>query len=296
MARPHRCDHPGAQSRRRGGAKKEKDETRLTYARQVVTHIKDKLADRFAALQMHHALDTQVPGANDILKAASQVYGARRFFTAQSSANINAIYEYFAVYQFRLAVLLTNYGATQTGFSKERLQADIKAIETNIDTQKTERLKPPVPSNKFVDTRHMKIWDRNPAWVSGGTYKPNETCRREYHNGPLNCVLNDPTWRERSSTLATEEEFRNLIDGYKGRNPLEWLRNEVGFAPTNDLERRCRSHVARSGTGRADPLRHHQLRPTHHANQSERARPARPARVHATICRTGIRRSTSRTR
>ena len=94
------------------------DAARVQYAREVVGHIKKNLVDKFAAMQMHQALDTPVPAANDILKAASQIYGARRWFTAQSSANINAIYEYFAVYQLRLAILLTNYEATVRGLQR----------------------------------------------------------------------------------------------------------------------------------------------------------------------------------
>jgi hypothetical protein len=207
---------------------KEKDETRQAYARQVTSRIKDKLADRFAAMQMHRALDTQVPGANDILKAASQVYGSRRFFTAQSSANIRAIHDYFALYQLRLGALLTNYGATQTGFSKERLQAEIKAIEANVDTQRAERLKPPVPDDKFVDTRTMRIWDRKPVWVHGLGYKPHEECT-DTRRGTLSCRLNDPTWAERTRPLATEDDYRRLIDGWKGDNPLQWLRIAVGL-------------------------------------------------------------------
>ena len=217
----------------------QKDKLRMTYSMMVQEHIRDTLAGaHFAGLKMHQLLDTPAPLANDILKAASQVYGTRRFFTAKSSASINAIYEYFALYQFRLAMLLTNYETSLPNAMdrKEIVKADIDAIEENINKQKTERLKPPVPDDKFVDTRHMKIWDRRPPWVSGAPYKPNETCRREYHNGPLNCVLNDPTWRERSSTLATEGEVRDLIEGYTGRNPLEWLRLTTGLvtsAPGN---------------------------------------------------------------
>ncbi|MEO8604034.1 MAG: hypothetical protein ABI629_15770 [bacterium] len=210
---------------------REPDETRIAYARQVVSHIKEKLADRFAALQMHRALDTQVPGANDILKAASQVYGARRFFTAESSANINAIYEYFAAYQFRLAILLANYGSSQTGFGKERLQADIDAIQTNINTQKSERLKPAVAADKFVDTRNMRIWSRKPVWVQGQGFKPIEVCR-DAPRGKLVCDLNDPNWHDRTRPLATEDEFRKLIDGWKGDNPLQWLRLAVGLITT----------------------------------------------------------------
>jgi hypothetical protein len=213
----------------------EDDATRVAYAQQVVEHIKVNLANRFAATQMHQALDTPVPAANDILKAASQVYGTRRWFTAQSSANINAIYEYFAVYQFRLAMLLSNYGASLKGFDATRLGAQLTAIEENIEKQKAERLKPRVPADKFVDTRNMQIWDRKPVWGHGLGYKPHEECTTT-RRGTLSCTLNDPTWAERTRPLATEDDYKQLIDGWKGDNPLQWLRMQVGLvtsAPAN---------------------------------------------------------------
>ena len=39
--------------------------------------------------------------------------GRGRFFTAESSAKIQAVYDYFALYQFRLAIVLTNYWRTK---------------------------------------------------------------------------------------------------------------------------------------------------------------------------------------
>lgn len=206
---------------------RERDETRLAYARGVQSRIKHTLVDRFAALQLHRALDTQVPGANDILKAASQVYGSRRFFTAESSANIRAIHDYFALYQLRLAALLTNFGTTEPGFSAQRLAEEVRAIEANIEAQRSDRLKPPVPDDKFVDTRNMKLWDRRPVWVHGLGYKPHEDCVDTRH-GTLLCTLNDPTWAERSRPLATTDDYRGLIDGWKGDNPLQWLRLAAG--------------------------------------------------------------------
>lgn len=199
------------------------DARRVRFARDVVDEIRTNFVDRFATLQMHQALDTQVPAANDILKAASQIYGARRWFTAESSANINTIYEYFALYQLRLAILLTNYEASIEGFDAAQVQAEIDAIAQNIARQKTDRLKPALPDDKFIDTRNMKMWDRKPVWVHGQGYQPHENCV-DGHRGTLICTLNDPTWTDRTRPLATVDDYKGLIEGWHGGNPLQWLR------------------------------------------------------------------------
>jgi hypothetical protein len=211
--------------------------TRVTMAKDVVRRIRQELYDKNVARTLHQALDNPAPNANDILKAASQVYGTRRWVTAQSSANVETIHQYFALYQFRLAILLTNYWNTEPDtFSPATVQRFIDGINVNIDTQRRERLKPPVPDDKFIDTRTMLMWDRKPAWVSGEQYRPREQCRctREGHV----CERNNPNWADRNwadraKGLGTEEDFRRLIDGWEGDNPLEWLRKQVGFVTSS---------------------------------------------------------------
>jgi hypothetical protein len=195
------------------------DVTRVNYSKQVVAHIKLQLADTSAARQLHQALDNPAPEANDVLKAASQVYATRRFFTAKSSANIKAVYEYFALYQFRMAVLLTNYWSSEPEtFSATTVQRFITGIDTNVAMQKAERLKPPVPGDKFIDTRTMKVWDRTPPWTNGYAFKPVFRCTR------TSCGDENV-----KTDFGSEDDFRDLIDGFKGNSPLEWLQKEVGL-------------------------------------------------------------------
>ena len=222
------------------------DPTRVNYSMTVQAKIKGQLADTSAARQLHLALDNPAPDANDILKAASQVYGTRRWFTAKSSASTEAVYEYFALYQLRLAIVLTNYWKTEhETFSTETVLRLIDSIHTNVNTQKTDRLKPPVPADKFIDTRTMTMWDRKPAWVSGEQYTPIEVCRCTKYAGQY-CELRDPNWEDRAKGLGTEEDFRRLIDGWDLNsrcgtpkdpkpcsNPLEWLRKEVELATSS---------------------------------------------------------------
>src|SRR5262249_45886881 len=115
-----------------------KDETRVNYARLTVENIRDQLEKLNVDEKLNHALNSP-DGRNDILKAASQVYGTRRFFTHESSAKINKVYEYFALYQFQLAILLTNYWNTEPQtYSPATVQELINKIHTNVKKQKTD--------------------------------------------------------------------------------------------------------------------------------------------------------------
>jgi len=224
------------------------DATRVGYAKEIAKKI-EALDLMNPVAQMHRVLyytDPLLP--NDLLVAASQVLGTRRFFTAESSAKIRSVHEYYALYQFELGVVLTNYWRTlPNAYSPATIQHNIDEIQANVDTQGKERLKPPVPADKFIDTRTMTMWDTKPPWVSGAQYRPGETCRcnRVGHT----CDLWDPNWAERAKDLGTEEDFKRLIDGWDINNrcgttqkpapcsdPLEWLRKEGGLvtsAPGN---------------------------------------------------------------
>ena len=141
--------------------------------------------------------------------------GAQRFVTAEGSAKIRAVHDYYAGYQFQLAVVLTNYWRTKpAAFSPATIQHYIDEIDANVDKQETERLKPPVPADKFIDTRTMTMWDRKPPWVSGDRYKPKEgKCYCSSHLGYYCDISRDPNWQE-AKDLGTEEDFKRLIDGW----------------------------------------------------------------------------------
>jgi hypothetical protein len=217
------------------------DPTRVNYAKQVVSKIQD--LDRMNPIvKMHRVLYYTDPlNPNDLLKAASQVVATRRFFGAESSAKVQSVYDFYALYEFQLGVILTNYWRTLPDtYSTATIQHYIDEIQTNVDTQARERLKPPVPADKFIDTRTMTMWDRKPSWVSGAGYRPDEVCRC-IRAGNI-CDLRDPNWADRARDLGTEEDFKGLIDGWNLNNrcgtettaapcsnPLEYLRKEVGL-------------------------------------------------------------------
>jgi hypothetical protein len=84
----------------------------------------------------------------------------------------------------------------------------------------------------------MKIWDRKPVWVHGLGYKPHEDCVDTRH-GTLICTLNDPTWADRSHPLATVDDYKGLIEGWRGDNPLQWLRGAVGLVTSAPSDTRA---------------------------------------------------------
>ena len=227
--------------------------TRVKFTKAVVGHIEKQLVDTSAAALLHRALDNPAPDTNDILKAASQVYATRRFFTPASSARVQAVYDYFALMQFRLAVLLTNYWTTQPDtYSQDTIQRYIDGIDTSIKTQRTDRLKAALPSGTFIDTRTLRMWPLR-SWALNGadalntvaSWQPRSCTglngRRPTCTGsgldPYPLPLVSSTSRPMLGPWAdwhfpTEEDFKGLIDGWVGDSPLEWLNKQAGFATT----------------------------------------------------------------
>ena len=77
----------------------------------------------------------------------------------------------------------------------------------------------------------------------------------------------------------TEDDFKSLIDGWQGDSPLAWLHKNVGLhaprtmTPQNDKDRLSGDMWYR------DSFRAGDLRALRLSHQSQRARPARPARL-----------------
>jgi hypothetical protein len=186
---------------------------------------------------------------NTILKAASQVYGTQRFFTNRSSLAIKAVYDYYAVMQLQLANLLTEYWSTTPKRNDDQTcspacvkRTILDQINSDIQAQKAQ-LKPALPSSKFIDTRTMKMWDSRPPWVSGEAYTPKEHCK--FSKGSALCTPVPGYPRDPGAGLASEDDFRQLIEGWTGQNPLHYLQTQVGLvvsAPAGTQES-WRGHV-----------------------------------------------------
>lgn len=205
------------------------DPLRIEASKNLVVDIGKQLADPDVGGKLNQALAK--PVGNTILKAASQVYGTQRFFTNRSSQAIKAIYDYYAVMQLNLANLLTEYWSTTPKRNDDKTcsaacvkRTIVDQINSDIQAQKTQ-LKPDLPSNKFIDTRTMKMWDSRPPWVNGGLYAPAETGPK----CPPRCFPVRTLGPPPGAILGNEDDFRQLIENWKGANPLEYLQREAGL-------------------------------------------------------------------
>jgi hypothetical protein len=133
--------------------------------------------------------------------------------------------------QLRLANLLTEYWSTTPKRNDDKTcspecvkRTIVERIGNNIQAQKAQ-LKPELPSNKFIDTRTMKMWDSRPPWVNGGLYAPAETGPK----CPPRCFPVRTLGPPPGAILGNEDDFRQLIENWKGANPLEYLQREAGL-------------------------------------------------------------------
>ena len=215
-------------------------------------------------------LTNPIPGVTNILVAASKKAAARdRWFTQAESQSVGDVYNYYAVYQLRLANLLVEYWNTrsctntpvpQDCLSPATIQLDLDKFGANIDQQKLQ-LKPPLPAGTFVDRRTMRMWPQA-SWPLNGLAALNwtsvwlpETCtiagfssscggsRHSPYSLPKRTDLPLPALGPWSDwKFPSEEDYKGLIDGWEGDSPLAWLNKNTGFrtttmSPKNDRER-----------------------------------------------------------
>jgi hypothetical protein len=201
-----------------------------------------------------------VPGFDGILIAASKKAGVKRWFTPRNSESVRDVYKYYAIYQLRLANLLVEYWNTRSCASipkpQDCLHADtirprLDNFQTAIDEQKA-LLKPPLPDGTFVDTKTMRMWPLA-SWPLNGLDALNWTsvwlpksCKQSGVNRqtctgsrlspyPLPRRANLPLpalgpWSDWQ--FPSEDDYKGLIDGWKGDSPLAWLNENAGFRTT----------------------------------------------------------------
>jgi hypothetical protein len=213
------------------------------YTRDLVARIGNYLeGNSDVAATLNQALSRSL--GNNILKAASQVEATKRFFTHGDSMKIGALYDYYSVEQFRLATLLTEYWNTNPERADKRTLPPellkrniIDRINTYIQVDQQAQLKPPLPGDKFIDTRHMLMWDANPSWRAGSDRppagRPLSLLGSERGRAPgVVCTSTDRFALDIvCGVLGTEKEFKWLIDGWNGKfaNPLAFLKAETGL-------------------------------------------------------------------
>jgi hypothetical protein len=120
-------------------------------------------------------------------------------------------------------------------------------MHSNIEAQKKDRLKQPVPDGKFIDTRDPPtMWGKTPEWRSGQDYHPFDgRCHCEPWEPNPWCEISPhelARWQEAAKPLGTEDDWKRLIEGWdvgnkcgttkdpvRCPNPLEYLSKEVGL-------------------------------------------------------------------
>ena len=210
------------------------------------------------------------PGGDGIIRAASKKAALQdRWFTASDSQAVFDVYKYFAIYQLRMANLLTEYWNTRSCtntpvppdcLSPTTIQQNLDKFQKDIDAQ-TALLKPPLPPGTFIDRNHD-------ADVADGVMAAQRARRPQLDlgmaaaalhvplgSGPARARPQSPYPLPRRTNLPlpalgpwtdwqtpTEDDFKSLIDGWEGDSPLAWLHKNTGFStttmsPQNDKDR-----------------------------------------------------------
>ncbi len=221
------------------------DPTLAHYNADLVATIGQQLVENHNAVEdLNKVLAPSAPAAYGILQAASAYLGSRKpFFTQASSKTMQAVFDYYQLMQLRLSVLLTNYYSTRPDtFSPKTIKDTvIDKITKNIADQQT-LLKPPLPPGTFIDLRTdrngtLLLWGPV-SWVNGGAlehYCVDQRGVRHRFFVNVSHLTCDPPGHDSARLgpeLATEAQFKSLLDGWEGKTPLEWLQKETGLTMT----------------------------------------------------------------
>ena len=239
------------------------DPTLKNYNADLVATIgKQLVVDRNAVQELNKALAPSTPLAYGILQAASAYLGSRKpFFTQASSNGMQAVFAYYQLMQLRLSVLLTNYYSTRPDtFSPTTIKDTvIDRITDDIAGQQT-LVKPPLPPGTFIDLRT----DKNPTllmwgpvtWVNGKAlehYCVDQNGTRHRFFVRVSQLTCDPPGHDSArvgTELATESQFKALLDGWDGTTPLAWLQKETGLTMTAAPDGTNQNHVGFYWVGR----------------------------------------------
>jgi hypothetical protein len=238
------------------------------YNEYLLGNIEAQLVTGHSAISdLNAALSPSAPGASGILQAASEYLGSRLpFFTQGSSKTMQAVFDYYQLMQLRLSVLLTNYYSTlPKAFSPKTIKDTvIDKITNNLAGQQT-LMKPPLPPGTFIDLRtdrnggELLLWGPV-TWVNGLTLEhycvDGQGVRHRFYvnSALLNC---DPPGHDSARLgykLATEAQFKALLNGWKGKTPLAWLQNETGLGVTAAPKGSAESHAGFFWVGRKGPV------------------------------------------
>jgi hypothetical protein len=243
------------------------DPGRIGATKKILLQIEGMEKDRNL---LNFLLTRSGPAGQSILVTASKKAAAQdRWFTAKDSQDVVDVYKYFAIYQLRMANLLTELWNTQSCnntpvppdcLSTTTIQQYLDKFQTDIDAQ-AKLLKPPLPPGTFIDRNTMRMWP-TASWLLNGqdalnwtsVWQPRrcvDTARKRTCKGSAE---GDPPLVRRTNLslpalgpwtdwqTPTEDDFKSLIDGWQGDSPLAWLHKNTGFrtttmSPQNDKDR-----------------------------------------------------------
>lgn len=207
------------------------DPGRRAYAVNLASDVKQQLVTNgFADAALHAQLVSPSPYAYGLLQSASAYMGSRKpFFTPQSSAAVQAVFDSYQLVQLQMAILLSNYRMTLPDSSPAAVNADVvEKIRANVEEQRA-LMKPPVPAGHFLDLRtdgdhpDMLLWGPT-RWMRGAALEPSCTVR-----GKRTKFCDPRPVPSPATGFATEEQLKFLVDGWSGETPLSWLEQRTGL-------------------------------------------------------------------
>lgn len=192
------------------------DPTQKKFAETISAYIATNLLD--APARLNRQLNPALGIADNAIKAASRALAASvRFFDARQSDEVRAVYDYFAVYQAQLAVLLTNYwNANPDTYSLDTRTASLAQLDANVTKSQVESLKPTVPAGTFIDTRTPTF-----MWAPEDRTVDALTLQRSYRTSKTIAVGNFHNYQ-----VPTFADLRKLVEGATG-DKLAWLQAQI---------------------------------------------------------------------
>jgi hypothetical protein len=144
------------------------ESTKAAYAETIVNYIENNLLD--APEILDRSLGSNVPLSDNLIKLASRTASTRgRFFDSQDSAAVESVYAYYAAYQARLAILLTEYyHAKPATYGPSIVEANVARVQGMVTAQAAS-LKPQVPAGTVVDSKTGLMWMQT---IDGSVFRP----------------------------------------------------------------------------------------------------------------------------
>ena len=211
------------------------DKTKGAFAQTIIDYIGSHLLD--APEILNENLNPGAPLADNPIKAASRVVKDQtgRFFENVDSAQAKSVYDYFAYYQTRLAILLTEYyHARPDIYSPQTTEAEVNRLHSYVVAQ-AQSVKPPVPSGTVIDTQTGLMWTQRfrPHSLSDFVrISPSSIYPSQGQLVWINDKFGLTDFPFLNWSLPTSEQVDRLIAGWSNSCcSLGWLQTEGGFGP-----------------------------------------------------------------